>query len=314
MGLLKGENIDICFIHIPKTGGSFIERNLNVIKNILKIQGGQFRGHFKIENLPITENTVTFMIVRNPYERLYSAYNYLRKGGSNGSDKKLWQLLDKPDSLDKFIKNIFNYSKNNRNKFLKTKCFQHLWTQKSFIQFKLDYDIINQSKKDLANEPIIPKQRIEQIKNNTKKCANLNCNRFANEKLFENESPKYCCILCKKTPNNIKHGRKCTKKVILENDIINLEYQSKFINKTKNKFNSPINIIKYELFQENFLEFANKYFSNNEILYKLIINNIYNNINVKKYDNIISKFSDDSIKMINMLYNEDFKFFGYNMK
>ena len=73
------------FIHIPKTAGISVTQALF---------GNYADGHTTIKNykkkfLPQTvEKYFKFTFVRNPYDRLYSAYNFLKKGGMNAEDKQ----------------------------------------------------------------------------------------------------------------------------------------------------------------------------------------------------------------------------------
>lgn len=74
----KLEKSDIIYIHIPKAGGTSIAHTLY----------GERIGHFSISNFidfwgweNVQKRTV-FAVVRNPYERLYSAYNFVKSGGT----------------------------------------------------------------------------------------------------------------------------------------------------------------------------------------------------------------------------------------
>jgi len=91
------------FVHIPKTAG------VSVVKSLFDNLGG---GHAKIGEYQqlYTEtefkNYFKFTFVRNPWDRLVSAYNFLITGGINERDKN-WaenNLRQYPD-FDSFVKN-----------------------------------------------------------------------------------------------------------------------------------------------------------------------------------------------------------------
>ena len=103
----------IIFIHIPKNAGISIEEAL-FDKKIGHKSILQFESH----NLKKYHEYFKFTVVRNPYDRLVSAFHFLKKGGRNPVDKAwsdnnlkdikdfkdfVYQLKDK-----KFAKKILN--------------------------------------------------------------------------------------------------------------------------------------------------------------------------------------------------------------
>ena len=78
------------FIHIPKNAGTEMTRNIGKVykKNIILQQVDPKTGIDKMHlyldvihkyvNPNLFENAIKFCIIRNPYEKLYSAWNYLR--------------------------------------------------------------------------------------------------------------------------------------------------------------------------------------------------------------------------------------------
>lgn len=89
----------ICFIHIPKTGGSTIEKIF-------------FNRHLESEHLDVEhyieyDNYFIFSIVRNPYTRIISLYNYYKNGGNKSNyDKNVINNI----TLDKFIESYTSYN------------------------------------------------------------------------------------------------------------------------------------------------------------------------------------------------------------
>ena len=72
----------IIFIHIPKNAGISIEEAL-FDKKIGHKSILQFESH----NLKKYHEYFKFTVVRNPYDRLVSAFHFLKKGGRNPVDK-----------------------------------------------------------------------------------------------------------------------------------------------------------------------------------------------------------------------------------
>ena len=77
-------NKKLCFIHIPKTGGTGIEMQLEIMnkkKNLWGIEKGRARQHYLwFEYKDILKdnynNFFKFTLVRNPYSRFISEYYY----------------------------------------------------------------------------------------------------------------------------------------------------------------------------------------------------------------------------------------------
>lgn len=95
------------FVHIPKTAG------VSLVKSIYgeNVERG---GHRKITHLsklmPGSINDYfTFTIVRNPWDRLYSAYKFMTNGGINHHDENAFKLhLSSIDSFEDFVMNWLN--------------------------------------------------------------------------------------------------------------------------------------------------------------------------------------------------------------
>lgn len=72
------------FVHIPKSGGMSINKGLF---------GNYGAGHIPVKNYQLFmekndfDNFFKFTIVRNPWDRAYSAYNFLKTGGITENDQ-----------------------------------------------------------------------------------------------------------------------------------------------------------------------------------------------------------------------------------
>ena len=137
------------FIHIPKNAGSSVIdiiniKNLNI--NILghypeyfenKDNTEDFISTINLEkfsiNYRIQDNCIIFAIVRNPYTRLLSAYNYLNNGGGNTPLDEEYCNIIKTYTFDKFIDNL--------DKFINV--IVHLLPQYIFICDKEDKILIS---------------------------------------------------------------------------------------------------------------------------------------------------------------------------
>lgn len=90
------------FVHIPKCAGNSINNGL------LNVPSGM--GHLSIFDYAIAltqsefESLFKFTFVRNPWERLVSAYFFMQQGGWRGRDRN-WVARNIPfDTFDRFVK------------------------------------------------------------------------------------------------------------------------------------------------------------------------------------------------------------------
>jgi hypothetical protein len=72
------------FIHIPKTGGISIKKSAFGYSSLPHLTAADYRIIF---NDKTYENYFTFAFVRNPWDRVFSAYRFLKKGGCTRRDR-----------------------------------------------------------------------------------------------------------------------------------------------------------------------------------------------------------------------------------
>ena len=91
------------FIHIPKTAGVSL---LKAIYGDVTLSGHR-NFHFNRIALNIkNEKYFSFAFVRNPWDRLYSAYKFLEKGGINIHDKNAYEMyLSQYKNFEDFVIN-----------------------------------------------------------------------------------------------------------------------------------------------------------------------------------------------------------------
>jgi hypothetical protein len=93
-------SLNIYFTHIPKTAGSSMIESL-------RNQGGGINicaGHMKF----YPNNSIKIVSIRNPYDRLVSAYYFMLNGGCNvGPDKEISKyLVENYNTFELFVHNF----------------------------------------------------------------------------------------------------------------------------------------------------------------------------------------------------------------
>tara|TARA_B100000424_G_scaffold227420_1_gene188180 strand:+ start:2219 stop:3841 length:1623 start_codon:yes stop_codon:yes gene_type:complete len=125
---LSNKNLKLTFIHIPKTAGSSFFQSIDT--NNLRVINHFEALSFKYKDLHAYKIT----IVRNPYDRCLSAYNYLKLGGlQNEIDIKYKNMLSEYDSFIDFTKDLHILSEK----------IIHLMPQYKFI-FNKDKLLVNE--------------------------------------------------------------------------------------------------------------------------------------------------------------------------
>lgn len=135
----SAEDQEFCYVHVPKTGGvslirhmsQYVDKNQsqngpNFTRVRLASTGGWFTliGHnsrirrhitlarYKRDNNP---NCFAFAFVRNPYDRVVSAFEYILSGGCNRADRmdKVKYLDRDVKDFDTFVRKILAENRNN---------------------------------------------------------------------------------------------------------------------------------------------------------------------------------------------------------
>lgn len=175
-------NKKICFIHIPKTGGTSIEKNLDIM-NKNNYWGG-FKGrsmqHYlwnDYKNI-LNENYNNFFkftIVRNPYDRIISEYYWNKDFG-----------FSKKISFDDYLKQVSNIFQNNlfNNKNCNHFIPQHKFIYDSSNNLMID-KIFNFELFDEIYQYLIQNNYLEKIilnkKFNKRKRKGINLNQLTHE-------------------------------------------------------------------------------------------------------------------------------------
>jgi len=129
---------NVVFIHIPKTGGTYIEKTLNqyVVDNLFGysnelnayLQHCYFSEYKHLINK--TGHYNYFSIIRNPYDRLYSAY---KQKFNELSDKHLVNMMES-DNFKDFVMNKLEKLLSNTSEYRKYKGnIRHISKQIDFL-------------------------------------------------------------------------------------------------------------------------------------------------------------------------------------
>ena len=151
------KQLPILFIHIPKTGG-------NSLKKTQLFKRCKYFGHkpiVQIENHK-SDYKYSFAVTRNPYDRVVSAFHYLKNGGEphNKNDLQRQKKLLKYNVFSEFVKDL--------HLFIHDTHFKPQYTFVCDINSRilvdyvlenetLDRDIINLYKKEGVQVENIPK-------------------------------------------------------------------------------------------------------------------------------------------------------------
>ncbi len=104
LSLLKTEQLRTIFVHVPKTAG------VSVSNSLFGSQAGSHTPLFIYLNLygrRRFDEMYKFTFVRNPWDRLISAFNYLKSGGMHSMDAR-WarKNLDEFSGVNEFVERL----------------------------------------------------------------------------------------------------------------------------------------------------------------------------------------------------------------
>ena len=122
MNISKLKDYDLFFIHIPKNAGTSFEKQLC----------GYHSGHRSIAEFPKNIWNKTIAIVRNPYTRLISIYNYVKL------KKTYWHSDDGTTKYD--VNPLYEYANaNSFGQFIKDICIHNKFKDDNHIRHQYSW-------------------------------------------------------------------------------------------------------------------------------------------------------------------------------
>lgn len=107
------DSIKLIFIHVPKTGGSFIENKLEKLSKQYN-EHKRMSSHWTINKyVDKLDKYIVLGVIRNPYDRIISAYNMFVRNNWEGVLKNTYKKLNNPLNFESFINNLYVLFKNN---------------------------------------------------------------------------------------------------------------------------------------------------------------------------------------------------------
>lgn len=118
----KFNKLNAIFVHVTKTGGTAIAQAL-VGEQPFHYRAIEYRAIYGFQKY---NKMFKFGFVRNPWDRLYSAWSYLRQGGWHDQDKKWYQQnIAQYKTFEEFVMLYLDNNHIHEHK--------HLWPQYAFL-------------------------------------------------------------------------------------------------------------------------------------------------------------------------------------
>lgn len=103
------EELKIIFIHVPKTGGSYVEKNMLAFAKEIDSKYTAMGGHTPYKfylNEQKFENYTAFAVVRHPYDKMISTFNHYKNPQSHQFER--YVAMGKPNTIELFVEKIKN--------------------------------------------------------------------------------------------------------------------------------------------------------------------------------------------------------------
>ena len=150
--LNKLVNYDLYFIHIPKNAGTSFE------KEFCK----EHKGHYTIKSIDKKLYNRTIAIIRNPYSRLISFYNYVKMrknfwhSDDNSTKYKLHELYDysNKNTFETFIKELCNSNKFDNIIHLKSQSDWVLTDENKVVSKLVRFENLNEDLSEILGKKI----------------------------------------------------------------------------------------------------------------------------------------------------------------
>lgn len=144
-------NLKCVFVHVPKTAGTSIEKCLVDVDDKTKVVGGHSTSDALLKHRTKEfSNYFTFTIVRNPWDRLLSAYLYMLKMDTN--DILGNAEIKKHTTFDSFVMNYCTPETINNNMHLKPQYLFVCIDDKIGVDYWGKYENLNESWKIVCHK------------------------------------------------------------------------------------------------------------------------------------------------------------------